>query len=72
MYGIRDKRKVEFESFFIDWSCHICPSRTSNWFDLNYPKDRDIIYLYYFIIFDKKWTIKPIFGFNRKKPKEVI
>lgn len=52
MYGIRDKRKVEFESFFIDWSCHIGPSRTSNWFDLNYPKDRDIIYLYYYIIFD--------------------
>lgn len=60
--------KVEFESFFR--SCHMGPSRTSNWFYLNYPKDRDIIYLYYYSI-KKKWTIKPTFGFNRKKPKEV-
>ena len=37
--------KVECWSISIDRSCHIGPSRTSNWFDLNYPEDT--LYIFY-------------------------
>ena len=42
MYGIYDKGGVL--SIFIDR--HVIPSRTSNWFDLNYPKDGSLKYIF--------------------------
>jgi hypothetical protein len=56
--------KVECRSIFIDRSCHIGPSQTSNCFDLNYPEDALYIYIYIYIY---KWTIKHSSRFNKSQ-----
>lgn len=48
--------KMECWSISIDRSCHIGPSRTSNYFDLNYLEDP--------LYISKRCTIKPISRFN--------